>query len=257
MFEHDQDEFFALIDGAISMNPNWKPIAPTGKALFFNAMAPYSLEQVRAGLTAHLRDPKSGMFQPTPAHIIAHIEARSGGDGRPGADEAWAIALTSRDESETVVWTAEAAEAFAICSPVLETGDEVGARMAFKDAYNRLVSTARLAGTPATWNASLGWDANKREAAITKASTAGLLPAPTVQALLPNYSNMKPGDVEPEGLKRVKEEMAKLQMGRDAKAEQRAAQLAEEREAEAQRKREIAAQVAEYEQNIIPMRAQA
>jgi hypothetical protein len=257
MFDRDFDEFAALVDAAISLSPNWKPIPAAGKALFFRAMEAYSLEQVRAALTAHIRDPKAGMFQPTPAHLIGHINGLTGGDGRPGVEEAWAIALTSQDEADTVVWTAEAAEAFSICQPVLKGGDEVGARMAFKDAYNRLVAAARLAGKPAAWNVSMGWDMQRREMAIGRAHVAGLLSAPAVQALLPNYSTAPVGGPEPEGLTRLKGELAKLQSGWAANAERRAAEVAAEREAEAQRKREIAAQVEAYQANVIPFKAHA
>lgn len=256
MFERDFDSFAALLDGAISLNPNWKPIPAAGKALFFRAMAPYSIEQVSAALTAHICDPKAGMFQPTPAHLIAHINGSSGADKRPGPDEAWAVAITSRDESETVIWTQEMAEAFALCQPVLQMGDEVGARMAFKDAYNRLVAAARQEGRPAKWSASLGWDVAKREAAVTKAETAGLLPAPTVKALLPNYSSSADYDVCPEGLKRVKEELAKLQDGWAKAAERRQAELAAKRYALEQKKADIAAQVEQYS-NVVQLKAQA
>ena len=43
--------------------------------------------------------------------VLERIEEQ---DGRPGADEAWAIALGALDEADTVVWTDEMAEAFAI-----------------------------------------------------------------------------------------------------------------------------------------------
>ncbi|MCZ3122564.1 hypothetical protein NYZ23_19850, partial [Acinetobacter baumannii] len=79
------------------------------------------------------------------------------------------LALTSRHEAATVVWTIETAQAFAICRPVLETGDEVGARMAFKDAYNRLVLAARRSGQLPQWQASLGWDMAQREAILKRA----------------------------------------------------------------------------------------
>lgn len=258
MSENDFDGFVELLDGVISLNPNWKPLQPVGKALFFKAMAPYSMEQVSAALTAHIRDTKVGMFQPTPAHLISKIEKMAGGDGRPDADEAWAIAITSRDESDTVVWTAETAEAFAICAPILNLGDEVGARMAFKDAYNRLVSTARLTGKPASWNVSLGWDAGKREAALERAHVAGLLSAPAVQTLLPNYSGAgsQPQESSPEGLRMVKEALKGLQDGWTKAIERKAAEREIEREAEAKRKAEIAEQVAEYAQNVIPIKAQ-
>lgn len=244
MFDRDFDEFAALIDGAISLNPNWKPIQPAGKALFFNAMAPYSLDQVRSGLTGHLRDPKAGMFQPTPAHLIAHIEARSGGDGRPGAEEAWAIALTSRDEADTVVWTQETAEAFGICGPIMALGDEVGARMAFKEAYQRLVTAARANGVPARWSASLGWDIERRTAALTKASNAGLLPAPVVAGLLPPPASETINDAGARTqISKIKEMLA--QMSQEKRTEQ-GLHAQREREATAEAKAKANAMTAQY-----------
>lgn len=251
MRSEDFDEFAQLLDDAydlIGVGQN-KIISGGAKSMFFAAMSKYPLEVVRAALSAHCLHKERGRFTPKPADLIEQIEGMTGGDGRPAADEAWAIALTSRDEADTVVWTAETAEAFAICSPVLATGDEVGARMAFKDAYNRLVNAARMAGKPASWSASLGWDANKREAALERAHVAGLLAAPAVQALLPNYSGAGSTTQEgsPEGLKRVKEELAKLQDGWAKAAERRAAEAEARRQEEAKRKAEIAAQVVAYE----------
>lgn len=260
MHNRDFDEFAQLLDDVydlIGVGAN-KIISGGAKSMFFAAMAPYPLETVRAALNAHCMDKVRGRFTPKPADLIEQIENLTGGDGRPGADEAWAIAITSRDEADTVVWTAETAEAFAICSPILNLGDEVGARMAFKDAYNRLVSDARIAGKPATWNASLGWDAKKRDAALERAHLAGLLSAPAVQTLLPNYSGAgsQVQEGSPEGLKMVKEALSELRDGWAKAAERRAAEKAAEREAEAKRKAEIAAQVAAYTENVIPLKAQ-
>lgn len=241
MFEHDFDDFMELLDGAISLNPKWAPLNPTGKALFFKAMEQYPFDQVSMALMAHMRDPKAGMFQPTPAHLIGHIQGRAGNDGRPTADEAWAIALTSIDEADTVVWTEEAASAFALCRSVLNMGDEVGARRAFIDAYNRMVTEARASGKPAKWSASMGWDATKREAALTKAQTAGLLAAPVVREMLPNYATTKMQEC-PEGLKRVKEALKELEDARVKADRIRAEKVASDRLAVDQRKRELAEQ---------------
>lgn len=192
MTESDFDEFVALLDDAYVFQE--KKLSVPAKAVFFRAMSSYPLATVRAAMSAHLLDPKVGKWAMQPADLIAQIQGAIGNDGRPGADEAWAIALRSCDESDTVVWTQETAEAFAICQPVLAIGDEVGARVAFRDAYNRIVAAARGANRPVQWLASLGWDTRKREAVLTKAVTVGLLPAPAVAGLLPPPADTPPTD---------------------------------------------------------------
>jgi hypothetical protein len=211
-------------------------------------LAPYSLRVIGMAFAAYCDD--EDRFPPIPAGIAKRCKQL---DGRPGVEEAWAIALASRDEADTVVWTAEIAEAFGICSTVLSSGDEVGARMAFKDAYARLVSNARMMNQPVQWSASLGWDVAKREAAVTKAAAAGLLPAPQARALLPNYTDASaPLDQSPEGLAKVKAMVAELQEQWAAGAQRREAALEEERKAIAARKQAIASQVSTYQQGTQP-----
>jgi len=246
MDNRDYDEFSMLLDAAYDLigSGQNKTISAQAKALFFKALSQYSIEQFRYGLNAHCVDKQRGRFTPKPADIIEQIDGITGGDGRPSDDEAWAIALTSQDEADTVVWTTETAEAYAICQPVMATGDKVGARMAFKDAYNRLVDKARQAGIRAKWVASLGWDMERRGKVIEKAVTAGLLPAPMATALLPNYSEGQPLSESPEGLKRLKEEMARMNALRNEEIAMHERARIAAREAEAERKRELAAQAA-------------
>jgi len=244
MDNRDYDEFSMLLDAAydlIGSGAN-KTISSQAKALFFKALGQYSIEQFRMGLNGHCIDKQRGRFTPKPADIIEQIEGATGGDGRPSDDEAWAIALTSQDEADTVVWTNETAEAFGICQPVMATGDKVGARMAFKDAYNRLVAASRIARRPAQWSASLGWDMTKREAVLAKAVTSGLLPAPMATALLPNpVIGMTITDC-PQGLKRLKAEMARMNALRDEELAMHERSKQAAKEAEAERKRELAEQ---------------
>lgn len=178
------------------MTPNDKPqfgkaladlMASYGKPLpdgamvnvWFNTLAPFAPQVIAAAFAAY-KDERPD-HAPVPNSIAARCRLL---DGRPGVEEAWAIALTSQDEADTVVWTTETAEAFALCRPVLAMGDEVGARMAFKDAYLRLVAQARATNAPAVWSASIGWDQTKRTAVLKRAARAGLLPAPQATALL-------------------------------------------------------------------------
>ncbi|MFV2949616.1 hypothetical protein [Pseudomonas japonica] len=105
-------------------------------------------------------------------------------DGRPGKDEAWAMALTASDESETVVLTEEIHQAMTAARPVLERGDKVGARMAFMSAYERLVAHARLTATQPSWRVSLGFDPCRRVIAIETAVRSRLIGADVGQQYL-------------------------------------------------------------------------
>ena len=142
-------------------------------------LAPFPWEQVQRALAEHARACK---FAPTPADIVERLHAA---DGRPGAETAWALALRARDEALTVVWTAEVAEAFGIARPVLDAGDEVGARKAFLEAYRGLVAEARRQMRPAAWTASLGLDPQCRADALSEALRRGQLSEHWRTQLLP------------------------------------------------------------------------
>lgn len=218
------------------MNPNDK--AAFGKALadlmagygkplpdgamvnvWFNMLAPFEPKVIAAAFSAYATERPD--HAPVPNSIAARCRLL---DGRPGVEEAWAIALTSRDEADTVVWTAETAEAFALCRPVLDGGDEVGARMAFKDAYLRLVAAARAANRPAEWSASMGWDQTKRTAVLKRAATAGLLPAPQATALLGGPA----GDPGPDDKARAQLAAIRQMLADSASAKERQLQRAEQ-----------------------------
>lgn len=244
MDRSDYDAFAKMLDAVYSLHN--KTLTAEAKAIFFRSMARYPLDVVRSAIDANVRDPQRGQYPPKPADLMAQIEGRAANDGRPGAEEAWAIALRGADESETVVTTPEIVEAFGICQSVLETGDEVGARMAFKEAYSRLVSHARAAGRPVNWSASLGWDIAKREGALRQAEAAGLLPASTVAALLPPPAKVSAGEKSAEGLARLKEAVAKLEPASVKLQRAREERSAAERAQVAARKLELAASVTAY-----------
>jgi hypothetical protein len=58
--------------------------------------------------------------------------------------------------------------------------------MAFREAYTRLVEEARRRHMPAAWSASLGFDKDRRDQAITAAVIAGRLPADDLPRLASN-----------------------------------------------------------------------
>ena len=117
-------------------------------------------------VSAALKSCRRGGGKLTTDSILQRVQAA---DGRPGKDEAWAIAMTTNDEYETVVLTDEIQLALAAAKPILDAGDKVGARMAFLSAYERLVSQAREDRKAVNWHVSVGFDANRRVEAITKA----------------------------------------------------------------------------------------
>lgn len=181
MKQSDFDSFHTLLADCLSM---WSSSPSAGvTAIWFRALAQHSLSDLSAAFSAHMRDPANGKFEPKPAHIIEQIERAARADGRPGAEEAWAISLGAKTEDETVVWTRECSQAWAAAKPVMGEGDEVGARMAFKETYARLVAEARARREPASWEVSEGFDKDRRRIAIAGAVEAGRLPAGQYVAL--------------------------------------------------------------------------
>ena len=222
MCEDDFDPFCEMLGDMAGMYP--KTVVTMGqKAMFFRAVADHTLENVRGAFDAHLKDPMRGRFAPLPAAIIAQINGCVADDGRPGAEEAFAIALRSDDEAETIVWTAEMSSAWAIASPVQNSGDKVGARMAFKEAYARLIEEARRLRRPVKWAPSLGHDASRRDIALTTAHAAGLLtgPAPVLMiAPAATLDTVLDGDHVPAHVREVLAELrARLVLQRAAPTE--------------------------------------
>ena len=170
-FDRDFREFSGLLDDIWALKG--QALQPGAKMVFFRALEGVSIVEVRAGLNAHLLDPKRGQFLPMPADVISQIRAAVADDGRPGAEEAWAQASRASDERATIVWTAEMAEAYGVCRPLVLEGDRIGARMAFREAYERLVTAARERREPVSWSASLGEEASDRRAALLPHVEAG------------------------------------------------------------------------------------
>lgn len=174
MNDSQKPQFLHLLATTLAMYGKSMPEAAIAKAWIAEVAAPYPFEIVRAAMQNYCDE--NGEFAPVPAGIAMRCKLM---DNRPGPEEAWATALNSRDESNTVVWTSECASAFALCQPVLATGDEVGARMAFKEVYIRLVALARAQQRPAEWSASLGWSDRgsheRRTNALSEAERRGLL----------------------------------------------------------------------------------
>jgi hypothetical protein len=207
--------------------------------IWYNQLAPFLPSTIKQAFEAYCLERPD--FAPAPNGIAARCKLL---DGRPDESEAWAVALTSRDERESVTWTSEMAEAFDLARPLLSVGDEIGARMAFKDAYKRLVNEARSLNRPAQWTVSAGWDAGRHQLAAQDAVNAGLLEGPKQPLALPNESGMVAA--KPEGLKRVMEALAQLEDPLEKAKRLSAARLVAEDEAERARRQALDRKVQAY-----------
>lgn len=175
----DKKEFAALVSATLKV---YRAEADREVLkLWWAVLARYKMADVRAGFSAFLSSPSS-KFQPVPADIVGAID-KAKPDGRPGADEAWA--MIPRDEYASCVMTEEMAHALRVAQPLLNEGDQVAARMAFKESYARLVDAAKRAGTPVKWFPSLGQDKEAREACLAEAVRLGRLGAEHAIGLLP------------------------------------------------------------------------
>lgn len=142
-------------------------ITTAAAALIASDLKDYDLNAIGLALAEVRRTARGRLL---PSEILAALAKR---DGRPHADEAWAIALNSVDESVTVLMTEEIGLALAAARPVIDIGDMVAARRSFLMAYERLVQEARDKARPAKWDISLGSDRSGRVLAIQEATRLG------------------------------------------------------------------------------------
>lgn len=139
-------------------------ISPAAAREMTRELLTYPESQVASALSRCKRELTGRL---TLAAIIQRID-----DGHLGIEEAWA--LVPRNEADTVVWTDEIAQAYGVCSALLET-DQVAARMAFKESYSRALAVARAERRAARWWVCLGHDQARRITAIKQALDVGRL----------------------------------------------------------------------------------
>lgn len=165
--DHDLDWLIKQLIGTSELLG--QQVSPSAAAMLADDLCGYPRD-VLARALSRVRTEHTGRL--TPKAIIDRIDEAM---GRPGANEAWAMALTALDERQTVVWTAEMSEAWGVARDVAAQGDLVGARMAFIGAYERLVRTAREERRLPEVTVSIGWDGEQRAVAIEKAVQLGYL----------------------------------------------------------------------------------
>lgn len=149
-------------------------------------LSEYPHAQVMAALH-RFRKMETGRI--TLAGVLKHID-----DGRPGAEEAWA--MIPKDEDSTVVWTEEMREAWGKAAPLIQDGDKVAARMAFKEAYQEAVTRARASHVDTSWSASLGHDRHQRETVLIEAVRQQRLPVSRVLLMINVDQGHIPDDIK-------------------------------------------------------------
>ena len=132
------------------------------QAIYVTALADIPRDQLRQAIRAAIQELK---WFPKVAELRELAGALPGtlSDGRPGPEEAWArMPKGRRMEDDSIVWCEEERVAYGVCRSLLLDGDQIGARMAFKERYERELAEARSQRKPAKWTASVGYDIEHR-----------------------------------------------------------------------------------------------
>lgn len=161
-----------------------KPMNAVSARMILDELNEFSEDEVLFALKKCVRELK---YFPSVAEIISRID-----DGRPSAEEAWA--LCPKTEYASVVWTPEIKSAYFVASSHLPN-DPVAARMTFKEVYERELSFARAEKKKVKWEVSLGLDESGRKTAlmnavqkkrITEQQAISLLPSMDLQTEIHN-----------------------------------------------------------------------
>jgi hypothetical protein len=185
MIDADKANFKSLMESSMSIYN--VEIDINVLKIWWAALQRMSFDHVSEAFSRYIQDPKLGKFAPKPADILGIFEAMNP-DGRIGADEAWA--LYPHNEWASAVITDEMAEAMGIAQSLMNS-DEVAARMAFKEAYNRITNNNKFNGIPPKWFPSLGHNVEAREPVIKEAVEKGRLTQQQYLQLCPPKADKK------------------------------------------------------------------
>tara|TARA_R110000803_G_scaffold4054_8_gene13915 strand:- start:5609 stop:6271 length:663 start_codon:yes stop_codon:yes gene_type:complete len=165
----DKKQFKQLIDDVSELYGKDKPSQSILRQ-WWMVLENYPYNIVEQALSYHIKHSK---FAPRPADIIEMVEQS---DGRPSADEAWAMCLAQSDEYATVWLTEDVQLALGRgASAILADGDKIAARMAFKESYDRIIQVARDRGIPVKRVLSKGHDVTGRDEVIKQGVELGYI----------------------------------------------------------------------------------
>lgn len=187
MFKQDYDKFESMLGDVAAMFG--KTMSTTQTAMYFRALSQYPIEAMQLALDAHVCSAERGRFMPLPADLISQLEAVRF-DGRPRAEEAWAVAIGAMDENDTIVWTQETADAWYSCAnELMQAGDKFNASRGFIAKYDELVLVARKQNKPVVWLVAQGYDKDKRDQVVREAYKAKKISQSQAVALLPHHKS--------------------------------------------------------------------
>lgn len=183
------------------------------QAIYAKALSDVPKDQLHRAILAAVRELK---WFPKVAELreLAGVSYGIANDGRPGPEEAWArMPKGERAEDDTVIWCEEERAAYDACRSLILNGDQIGARMAFKERYERELAEARAEGRTVCWSISAGYDMEQRLSALASAvqdkrislngaldfipgerrsDFAQMLPPGQVKGLLAGHANVLP-----------------------------------------------------------------
>ncbi len=139
------------------------------QAIYARALSGIPKDQLQRAILTAVKELK---WFPKVAELreLAGVSYGLANDGRPGPEEAWArMPKGERMEDDSVVWCEEERIAYGACRSLLIEGDQIGARMAFKERYERAVAEARAQGKRVNWTMSSGYDVEHRLTTLTSA----------------------------------------------------------------------------------------
>lgn len=153
--------------------------SPTAFDVLLDDLLPYETQAVLTALNRCRRELTGRL---TLAAILQHLPLHL-----PSADEVWGQLVESMKFDELTVVVPEIAQIAAGQGAIslLQNGDKTGARMAFKQAYERLADELLANAQPVQWTVSAGTDHENRERAIMQAVREGKISQKQAMICLP------------------------------------------------------------------------
>jgi len=184
MENSDFKKFCEIWKSSQEIQVGGKVISENAMNMIFETLREYPLNAISQAIRIHCKKTK---YAPAPNDIIEIINDHTG-IPQVGPEEAWSIARASMDESVTSVLTQAIAEARSVAQPIFESGDSIGARMAFKETYARIIKNNPCQ----SWFISPGTDKTTSLPVIEKAIHLGRLPRSIASKFLPNPNDSGP-----------------------------------------------------------------